>query len=83
MSRWTLVGIELKRKIRTYRGGRELRDEAPEGPAEFDLPESGHRTQGIGEEIKQLVETEGKNLRAERESGSCVSDCLEREKIWF
>ena len=72
MSIWTLGGIELKRKIGTYRGGRKLRDEAPKGPAESNLPESGHRTQGIGEGIKQLVKTEEKNLKAERESGSCV-----------
>jgi len=44
MNRWVLDGIELKWKNRTYRGGRELRDEAPEGPAESDLAESGHRT---------------------------------------
>ena len=36
--------------------------------------------QGIGEEIKQMGETEEENLRAQRESGSCVSECLERER---
>jgi len=38
----------------TYRGGRELKDEAPEGFVESDLPESGKRMQGIGEGIKQM-----------------------------
>ncbi|QCE14720.1 hypothetical protein DEO72_LG11g1725 [Vigna unguiculata] len=46
-NRWTLAGIELQRKNGTYRGKRELRDEAPEGSVESDLPESGHRMQGI------------------------------------
>jgi len=52
MNRWVLDGIELKWKNGTYRGGRELRDEAPESSAQSDLPESSHRMQGIGEEIK-------------------------------
>jgi len=64
-------------KSGTYRGGRELRDEAPEGSVESDLPESGHIMQGIGEGIDQIREPGQENLRAEMEGGSsCVTGGL-------
>jgi len=48
-------------------------DEAPEGPAESNLARSGHKTQETGEGINGMVEFRRRELRVERESGSCVS----------
>jgi len=52
MSRWTLVEIEPKWRIWTYREGWELRVDTPEGPAESDPPESDHKIKGTGEGIE-------------------------------
>ena len=80
MNIWVLGEIKSKWKNRTYRGGRKLRDEAPEGPAESGLAEFGHRTQGIGEGIKGLVGTGGKNWEQRGRVEAYIPDCLERRR---